>query len=114
MSPLSLILSPCAFVLSLCTATGVFVHDMQLDKATVTALTIPVFAGASYDKSSVPQTGANHTHVERGSLSQALHDLRSTTPRMQPRDDSRKHVLAKRVVRGVHAFDGYYVPLGEL
>lgn len=113
MFPFSFILSPCALALSICTSTGVFVHDMHLDKAAVTALSMPVVT-AAYEKASIPQIGASHTHTERGSLSQTLHDLRSTTPRMLPREDQRKHVLAKRVVRGVHAFDGYYTPLGEI
>lgn len=79
---------------------------MHLDKAAVTAFSHSV--SAPYDAGSL-QTGANHTHVERSSL-QAVHDLRSATPRMAPRDDHRHHVLSKRVVKGVHAFDGYYFP----
>lgn len=113
MFPINIILSPVVFLLSLSTAAGVFVHDMQLDKATVTALSLPVML-MSYDHAGLTHATENHTHIERGPLSQALHDLKSTTPRMLPRDDHRKHVLAKRVVRGVHAFDGYYMPLGEL
>lgn len=108
MFPIQLILSPCVALLSMCTATGVFMHDTQLDKATTTALKNA--AVVAYDTSALPQSGAHHTHSERSPLAQALHDLRSSTPRMQPRDDHRKHVLAKRVVRGVHAFDSYYLP----
>ncbi len=113
MFPISILINPIALLLSFSTATGVFVHDMQLDKAAVTALTIPVMM-ASYEAvgSSLPQVGASHTHSERGPLSQALHGLRSnSTPRMLPREDNRKYVLSKKVVKGIHAFDGYYMPL---
>lgn len=113
MFPISILINPIAVALSLSTATGIFMHDMQLDKAAITALAIPAMM-ASYEPmtSRAPQTGASHTHSERGSLTQAVHDLRSnTTPRMAPRDDTRKYVLSKKVVKGIHAFDGYYVPL---
>lgn len=106
MFALNILLNPCTLAVSLCTATGVFVHDMQLDKAAVTAISHAV--AAPYEAGSL-QTGASHTHVERSSL-QSVHDLRSATPRMLPRDDHRKHVLSKRVVKGVHVFDGYYLP----
>jgi hypothetical protein len=97
--------------MSLCTSTGVFIHDMQLDKAAATALALPAVM-ASYQSVGSTYAGVEHTHVERGSLAQAVHDLRSnTTPRMLPRDDNRKYVLSKKVVKGIHAFDGYYMPL---
>ena len=115
MFPFVLLINPCSLALSICTASGVFVHDMQLDKA-ITTMTMPVVTSSySVADASASLGGNSHTHTERGSMSEAVQHLRSaTTSRMLPREDSRKYVLSKKVVRGVHAFDGYYQPLGEL
>lgn len=104
-----------ALTFALTTLFGVLVHDTKLDKATTIALTVP-FALMSYELGAqIPKLSSEgHTHVERVSLGNAVRDLHSGTPRIQPRNDSKKFTLPKNVVRGVHAFDGYYVPLGNL
>lgn len=94
---------------------GILVHDTKLDKATAIALAVPM-AFASFELgASIPKlSGEGHTHVERASLSNAVRDLQAGTPRIQPRNDHKKYTLQKNVSRGVHAFDGYYLPLGQL
>lgn len=106
-----------ALTLALTTLFGVLVHDTKLDKATTIALTVPIAALMSYElgAQAIPKLSSDgHTHVERVSLGNAVRDLHSGTPRIQPRDDHKKFTLQKNVVKGVHAFDGYYAPLGSL
>lgn len=54
-----------------------------------------------------------HNHVERVSFDGVTRDLRNGQPRLRPRT-TKKYRLQKFVAKGVHAFDGYYQPLGEL
>ena len=99
--------------LSLSTAAGVLIHDTRLDKATVTAMALPVaLAGldSSYGKLG-DLSGTPHTHTERASLSQLVHDLRGQMPRIMPRENNKKHVLPRYVARGHHAFDNYNLPI---
>ncbi len=109
MSLFTTLLSPLAIIVSCLTATSLFVHDMQIDKAAKSSLALPA-AVATYKaiEGGAQFSEAGHVHVESSLLSSAF---QSGTPRMLPRDDSRKYVLSKRVVRGVHAFDGYYMPM---
>lgn len=98
--------------LSLLTAVGVLLHDTRIDKATTVALTVPVALVAIDTVGKFAQlSGDPHTHSERGSLSQAVRSINSSTPRIQPRDDDKRYHLQKKVAKGVHAFDGYYFPL---
>ena len=109
----NLLINPMMIALSLSTATGVFVHDMKLDKAAAVALALPSVV-ATYDVAAkLAQLAPDlHAHSERGSIAQAVHDLRSTSPRVQPRsNDDKKHLMQKHVSRGTHPFDAYYVPL---
>lgn len=101
------------FTLSLVTVAGVLVHDTRIDKATTTALTLPI-ALVAVDAASklTALSGDPHTHSERGSLSQAMRGIGGGTPRIQPRDDDKKYHLQKKVAKGFHSFDGYYLPLG--
>jgi hypothetical protein len=107
------LINPLAIIVSLSTATGVFVHDTKIDKATLAALTSPVVS-AAYE-SSVKQANIQpdlHTHAERNSLTQAVHDLKTQHPRIQPRgNEDKKHLLPKSVFRGHHSFDGYNLPI---
>ena len=102
-----------AIAISLSTATGVLVHDMRIDKATMAALAAPS-AISSYQASTklVNFSTDSHTHVERTSLNQALQDLRMQSPKIQPRtSEDKKHLMQKNVARGHHAFDNYNLPL---
>lgn len=54
----------------------------------------------------------SHTSFERGSLSQAVHELKSPSPSIQPRsNEDKKHLMQKHVARGHHAFDSYNLPI---
>lgn len=99
--------------LSILTAFGVLVHDMKLDRVAMTALALPVVI-ASFEGSSRLALFTNdaHTHVERTSLSEALSDLKTPSPRIQPRAaDDRKHLQQRVVARGSQLFDSYHLPL---
>jgi hypothetical protein len=101
------------FVLT--TTFGVLVHDTKIDQATGLALAIPVALGGYELSTQIPKLSSEgHTHVEKVSLSNAVRDLQGGTPRVQPRDDHKRFYLQKHVVKGVHAFDGYYMPLGAV
>lgn len=90
--------------LSLCTASGVLLHDTNVDKAMVKAVSQQVDAASP---GNMP-----HTHSERGSLHQAIRDLNASQPRTQPRgQEDRKYVQAKPSARGHHPFDNYTLPL---
>lgn len=104
-----------AISFALTTTFGVLVHDTKIDQATTVALAIPVALMGYELGAQVPKLSSEgHTHVERVSLANAVRDLHQGTPRIQPRDDLKRFYLQKHVVKGVHAFDGYYVPLGNL
>lgn len=113
MSPLSLLVTPLSIFLSLSTATGVFVHDTRIDKATLTVLSAPsISAGYQSNTKLVNYATDSHTHVERHSLSQSLHELRSDNPRVQPRtNNEKKYVAQKNVGFGHTPFDSYAFPL---
>lgn len=98
-----------AALLSILTLIGVLTHDTKIDKATVTALALPAAVG-SYSLG-VALSSEPHTHIERVSVAKTVRALTTHVPRVQPRNDHKKHLFQKRVTKGVHAFDGYYVPL---
>jgi hypothetical protein len=109
------IIQQLAIGFALTTTFGVLVHDTKIDQATSVALTLPVALVGFELSSQIPKLSSEgHTHVERVSLSNAIRDLHAGTPRVQPRDEHKKYHLQKHVVRGVHAFDGYYLPLSEV
>lgn len=90
---------------------GILVHDTAVDKAAVTALTLPALF-ASYEGSKL--FGNNpHTHSERSSLYQAVRDLKAGTgtARLQPRmTDDRRYVLTHPGSRGHFAFGNDSLP----
>lgn len=110
---LPLLLNPLAVIMSFSTATGILIHDMHIDTAASTAFSMPSMT-ASYEANNkyMNLDGAAHAHVERGSLSQAIIDLKMQNPRIQPRvAEDKKYLLQKRVMRGHHMFDNYNLPI---
>lgn len=104
-----------AILISLSTMTGVLVHDMYIDKATVAALVLPTTT-ASYETNNKlgSFTPDLHTHIERGSVSRTLtlNDLKTQTPRIYLRTtEDKKHLSQKHISRGYHAFDNYHLPI---
>lgn len=100
---------------SILMSASLFVHGMQLEKTThkTSSLALPA-ALATYkaiEGAAQFTDAAEHTHVERTSLSDALQHLRQpATSKMLAREDSRKHILSKKVVKGTQPFDGYHIP----
>ena len=100
-----------AIILAILTTLGILVHDTKFDKALSVFIAVP----AALALVGVPKLASDgHNHIERVSLSNAVRDLHNGTPRIQPRDDHKKYALSNKVAKGVHAFDGYYQPLGEI
>lgn len=109
MYPLQVLLNPLSMLISVMTMTGVTVHDTNVDKAVTTAI---YQAQVSSSNDGPTKIGNDpHTHSERGSLSQAVRDLKTSHPRIQPRNDEKKHLLQKHAVRGHHPFDNYTLPI---
>lgn len=113
MLPLSLLVTPLSIFLSLSTATGVLVHDTRLDKATLTVLSGSA-AGTNSEANTklVNHATDSHTHVERHTLSSALHQLRSDNPKVSPRTDEEKHHAAqKHLGFGNNPYENSFVPI---
>jgi hypothetical protein len=73
---------------------GVLVHDTKVDQATALALTLPVIGfSAAAHMTGIHDSGTDHTHVERASLS----NLATGNSRMQARDDNRRYILIKHI-----------------
>lgn len=81
--------------LAVLTVLGILVHDTKFDKAVIMSLPVAavVFGASSH---AVDFGNSAHTHVERVHLSNAL----SSIPRIQPRNDQRRHYLQKHISRG--------------
>lgn len=93
-----------AVALSLGTAGALLVHDTNVDKAAVVAVTRGTDAKSPGNDP--------HTHGERGSLYQAVRDLRNGQHRTQPRVHvGRKDTLEKPLGGGHHAFDNSHLPI---
>lgn len=99
-------------LLSLVTATGVFLHDTRVDKAAALAV-LPV-VGSLDTSPKIPHVAPNelHTHIERGNIARAASILHSSAPGITPRaKEDKKHLLQQYVARGHHAFDSYHLPI---
>lgn len=111
-----ILLSPFAVILSLSTGTGVLIHETKVDKVTALSMipTSTIQQSASHSKANL-LSSTPHTHVESAFLESASSQLRSKNPNQNPRrNEDKKYLLQKRVVRGFHLFDSYYLPLDEI
>lgn len=100
-----------AIILAILTTLGILVHDTKFDKALSVFIAVP----AALALTGIPKLASDgHNHIERVSIGNAVRDLQNGMPRIQPRNDHKKYALSNKVSKGVHAFDGYYQPLGEL
>lgn len=99
-------------IFSLVTSVGILLHDTKVDQAAKLALPAVLIG---YELSThIPKLGnEGHTHIERVSIGNAVRDLHAGMPRITPRDEHKKYALPK-YAKGVQAFDGHYMPLGEL
>lgn len=109
---LSKFIKPIIITVTIATAIGIFVHDTKIDKATAAAIAVPALVVTYHLSGVMSLLGSDaHTHTERGSLAQAIHDLKAQNPRIQPRsNEDKRHMLPKYVSRGYHPFDSYYTP----
>lgn len=108
MFPFSFLITPLSIILSLSTASGVFIHDMRIDRVAVTAISAPVaFAGSAQ---LVNFANDLHTHAERGSLQQ-VGESSSHNPLIQPRTNNRKYLSQKNHGLGHQPFDSYRLAL---
>jgi hypothetical protein len=105
-----LIINPLPILLSLSTMFGVLVHDTKVDQFTTVMLTAPAIV-ASYEGFHSMLSKTDHTHTERTSISELGRSLAYQNPRTQIRNDEKKHILQKNVMRGHHPFDNYNLPV---
>lgn len=93
------IINPLALLFTLTTTFGVLIHDTQLDRAAVAYVVPVIFAGyALVDTSMKVADGNSHVHVERVHGPKGFAStIRSTLPRIQPRDDDRRHIQSKKI-----------------
>lgn len=114
MNSLSLLVTPLSIFLSLSTATGIFIHDTRVDKATLTVISTPN-GSSNYQAANtklVNYATDSHTHVERHTLSQSLHEIRGDNPRIPPRaGHEKKYLSQKNLGLGHNPFDSYALPL---
>jgi len=92
---MTLLLKPLSFMLVIATTFGVVMHDTQVDKATNVALN-PVYYASASAADATAKSG-DHVHVERFSVSNQAHTLRSNLPKIQPRDDDRRYIQSKKI-----------------
>ena len=88
---LSSIVKRTLIFIAVITSFGVLIHDTKLDQAASVALAVPL--GLTMTLASVSLHGDGHTHAERGSYGKTTV---MGMPRVQPRDDHRKFMVAKR------------------
>ena len=113
---LQLLISPLALAISLSTSAGVVLHETKVDKVASLAMVAPVVAAQKVASGGQAMLdGMPHTHSEGVSLSSASRELRTQSPGLTPRrDKDEKYRLQKKVPRGVHLFDSYYLPLDQI
>jgi hypothetical protein len=79
-------------LLTFSAALGVFMHDSQLDRATVTAFNAPVITAVDTSVN-VPKFSDFHTHTESSS-----EQLQVNQPTAQPRSEDKKYIVSKKLV----------------
>lgn len=111
-----IIISPLAVMLSLSTGAGVVLHETKVDKLASLAMVTPEMATQKIaDNGTKLLDGMPHTHSEGSSLTSSSRELRTQSPSLTPRrDKDEKYRLQKKIPRGVHLFDSYYLPLDKI
>lgn len=95
MFPLPLLLNPLVVVLSLGTASGILLHDTNVDKATIAAISAPMLALDGASRSGF-LGGDAHTHIHRISFDSVVRS-QAARPRVQPKNgDDKKYLISKK------------------
>lgn len=90
------LIKPAPILLTFATMFGVFVHDMNIDKAAKVATAPPAAYASVASAKAIDEfiSRSEHTHVERASIA---HKQTSSLPKVQPpKDDERKYVQNKK------------------
>jgi len=96
-------------LLSLCTATGVFIHDARIDRAT-SIVHDHVVRRAIQSGTDIGIASDVHTHPEK--TGRTLNGFAYQSPSHPPREQKMKRYLQQKIEpRGRHAFDSYYLPI---
>ena len=89
------LLKPLSILLVFITATGILVHDMNIDRATKIALAAPGALAVTGVAASIVKM--DHIHVERASAPKMANIFHSSLPKIQPpRDDDRRYQQSKK------------------
>lgn len=101
----SILISAFSLFLSLSTSVGVFIHDMRIDTVTLTVIAAPVVLAGGVQ---MALAGDLHTHAERGSLGQAVNDVKGANPLFQPRSahKNKKYLTKRNTLVGHRALFG--------
>ena len=86
------IINPLPFMFIFATVFGVLMHDSKVDHASSVALNPTHYA--NFTAADAVSKSNEHVHVERASISGGNI---SNTPKIQPRDDTRKYIQSKKV-----------------
>ena len=109
------ILNSCAILLSLLTATGVFIHEAHVDRATYASIyarkqAVKTTPNAPAVADLVGIGADPHTHPEHNN--RTLKGFSYKTPTIPPRESKMKRYLQQNIEpRGRHAFDNYSLPV---
>lgn len=100
-------------LVSLLTATGVFIHDGRIDRAASTLRPVNVKHSSDSGVASSSDSGLAgnpHTHPEKAG--RTLKGFAYQSPSINPRESRLKRYLMQNYEpRGRHAFDNYYLPI---
>lgn len=107
MNTVNIIFTQLIALLSLVTASGVLIHDTNLDKAFASAFHRPISKDMNTDTNANLRAGSQpHTHAEHLAVAKS----RGDSAKVLPRDRDRKRTEIKRASRGYHG-NGYCMPL---
>lgn len=93
------LISPITILISLTAMFSVFMHDTQIDRAVVTAVSIPLSSERiNSDLLKLPLLTIQHIHADNTSFT-STSNLNSQVPATQPRNqDDKKYVAGRRLM----------------
>ena len=105
MNMFQIVITQLIALLSLLIASGVLIHDTNLDKAFSSAAHQTVAKDMTDTNANLRPGGQPHTHAEHLNVKD-----RGDNAKVVPRRRDKKHIAPKRVVRGYHG-NGICMPL---